>query len=85
MYQIKASDPTVASHLSGKEFARLLADELGEPALFGENIAVTEQLETQKVVTEAQVEFEAEQEEMAEEGMQTLEAVPQQAPEEPTE
>ena len=51
--QIKASDPSVASHLSGKEFARILADELGEPALFGENIAVSEQLETQKVVTEA--------------------------------
>lgn len=85
MYQIKASDPTVASHLSGKEFARLLADELGEPALFGENVAVTEQLETQKVVTEAQIEFEAEQEELVEEGMQNLEAVPEQAPEEPIE
>ena len=66
MFQIKASDPTVAAHLSGKEFARLLADELGEPALFSENVSVTEQIETQKVVTEAQVDFEAEQEEMAE-------------------
>ena len=85
MFQIKASDPSVASHLSGKEFARLLADELGEPALFGENIAVSEQLETQKVVTDAQVEFEAEQEEKVEQGMQQLEAAPQQAPEEPIE
>ena len=85
MYQIKASDPTVASHLSGKEFARLLADELGEPALFGENIAVTEQLETQKVVTDAQVEFEAEQEERVEQDMQQLQAAPPQAPEEPVE
>jgi len=76
MFQIKASDPTVAAHLSGKEFARLLADELGEPALFSENVSVTEQIETQKVVTEAQVDFEAEQEEMAEEGMQELEAAP---------
>ena len=82
MFQIKASDPTIASHLSGKEFARLLADELGEPALFGENIAVAEQLETQKVVTDAQVEFEAEQEEMAEQGMQELQAAPEQATEE---
>jgi hypothetical protein len=82
MFQVKASDPSVASHLSGKEFARLLADELGEPALFGENIAVAEQLETQKVVTEAQVEFEAEQEEMAEQGMQELQAAPEQATEE---
>ena len=89
MFQIKASDPSVASHLSGKEFARLLADELGEPALFGENIAVAEQLETQRVVTDAQVEFEAEQEEMAEQGMQELEPAPEQAteedPEEPVE
>ena len=82
MFQIKASDPSVASHLSGKEFARLLADELGEPALFGENIAVAEQLETQRVVTDAQVEFEAEQEEMAEQGMQELQAAPEQATEE---
>jgi hypothetical protein len=83
MYQIKASDPSIGSHLSGKEFARLLADELGEPALFGENIAVSEQLETQKVVTEAQVEFEAEQEEKAEQGMQELEPAPEQVSEEP--
>lgn len=85
MYQIKASDPSIGSHLSGKEFARLLADELGEPALFGENIAVSEQLETQKVVTEAQVEFEAEQEEKTQQGMQELEPAPEQAPEEPIE
>lgn len=69
LYQIKASDPTVAPHLSGKEFARILADELGEPALFSENISVTEQLETQKVVTEAQVEFEAQQEEAIQRGV----------------
>ncbi|AFM54657.1 hypothetical protein P12053L_52 [Celeribacter phage P12053L] len=81
MYQIKASDPTVAAHLSGKEFARLLSEELGEPALFKENVSVTEQMETQKVVTEAQVEFEAEQEEMASQGMQEL----QPAPETPSE
>ncbi len=68
LYQIKASDPSVASHLSGKEFARILADELGEPALFGENIAVSEQLETQKVVTEAQVAYEEEQETLSQQG-----------------
>lgn len=79
LYQIKASDPSVAAHLSGKEFARLLADELGEPAIFKENVSVTEQMETQKVAMEAQVEFEAEQEELAEQGMQELEpAVPQE-------
>ena len=82
LYQIKASDPSVAAHLSGKEFARLLADELGEPAIFKENVSVTEQMETQKVAMEAQVEFEAEQEELAEQGMQELEPA---APQEPLE
>lgn len=55
LYQVKAGDPSVAAHLSGKEFARILAEELGEPKLFGENIAVTEQLETQQASQEAEM------------------------------
>lgn len=54
LYQIKAADPSVAPHLSGKELARILADELGEPTLFGENIAIEEQLETQQAAQEAE-------------------------------
>jgi len=54
LYQIKAQDPSVAPHLSGKEFARILAQELGEPSLFKENVAVTEQLETQQMMQEAE-------------------------------
>ena len=54
LYQIKAQDPTVAPHLSGKEFARIMAEELGEPTLFKENVAVTEQLETQQMMQEAE-------------------------------
>ena len=69
LYQIKLADPTVAVHLSGKEFARILADELGEPALFGDNITVSEQLETQRVSTEAEVAFEEEQDIAIEEGL----------------
>ncbi len=46
LWQVKAQDPSVAVHLSGKEFAKILADELGEPTLFGDNIAIQEQLET---------------------------------------
>ena len=49
MWQMKLADPAVAPHLSGKEFARLMSEELGEPALFGENIGVKEQMETQQV------------------------------------
>ena len=69
LYQLKLSDPTMAAHLSGKEFARLLADELGEPALFGENVTVVEQMETQKIATEAQVQFEEEQQIAIEQGL----------------
>jgi len=47
LWQLKATDPSVAAHLSGKKFAQILAEELNEPDLFGENIAVTEQMETQ--------------------------------------
>ncbi len=46
LWTVKSSDPAVGAHLSGKEFARVLAEELGEPKLFGENIGVTEQAET---------------------------------------
>ena len=69
LYQIKLADPTVAVHLSGKEFARILADELGEPALFGDNVTVSEQLETQRITTEAEVQFEEEQEIAIEKGL----------------
>jgi hypothetical protein len=69
LYQLKLSDPTMAAHLSGKEFARLLADELGEPALFSENVTVVEQMETQRIATEAQVQFEEEQQIAIEQGL----------------
>ena len=69
LYQIKLADPTVAIHLSGKEFARILSDELGEPALFGDNITVSEQLETQRISTEAEVQYEEEQQIAIEEGL----------------
>jgi hypothetical protein len=55
--------------MSGKEFARILSEELGEPAVFGENITVVEQMQTQKIATEAQVRFEEEQEIAIEEGL----------------
>ena len=69
LYQLKLADPTMSAHLSGKEFARLMADELGEPALFGENITVVEQVQTQRVATEAQVQFEEEQQIAIEKGI----------------
>ena len=55
LYQIKLQDPTVAAHLSGKEFARIMAEELGEAKLFAENIMISEQLETQQAGQEAEM------------------------------
>lgn len=46
-WQVKINDPSVGAHLSGKRFAQILSEELNEPDLFGENIAVKEQAETQ--------------------------------------
>jgi hypothetical protein len=51
--QIK-QDQTIGVHLSGKVIARILADELGEKELFGENISVEEQMETQRVAQDAE-------------------------------
>ncbi len=53
MLALKA-DPTIGAHLSGKKVAELIADELGEKELYGENIAVQEQLETQRAVQDAE-------------------------------
>ena len=55
LYQIKLADPSVAAHMSGKEFARILAEELGEPTLFKENVMIDEQLETQQKMQDAEV------------------------------
>lgn len=55
LWQIKAQDPSVSAHMSGKEFARILAEELGEKNLFAENISVYETYETQKTAQEVQL------------------------------
>jgi len=55
LWQIKAGDPTVSAHMSGKEFARIMAEELGEKSLFGDNIAIYENYESQKVAQEVQL------------------------------
>jgi hypothetical protein len=55
LWQVKSSDPSVGVHLSGKEFAKILAEELGEPTLFGDNILIQEQLETTQQQQDAEV------------------------------
>lgn len=58
LQSVKQADPSVAPHLSGKAMARILADEIDEPDLYGENIAIDEQLETQQRAQDAQVQNE---------------------------
>jgi hypothetical protein len=67
--QIKMADPSVGMHLSGKEIARMLAEEIGQEALFGENIGVTEQSETQKAGLDAEADVNEDLEQKAEMGL----------------
>lgn len=46
LIQIK-QDQSIGVHISGKAIARILSEELGEEAIFGDNIALQEQMETQ--------------------------------------
>lgn len=69
LMQVKQADPTVQPHISGKVLARILAQELGEDALYGENIAIKEQRETQESVADESVNFEEEQLAKAERGL----------------
>jgi len=68
LLQLKA-DPTIGAHLSGKSIAKLLAEELGEEALYGENIAVVEQAETQSAALDAEADLEEQMQVAAEEGL----------------
>lgn len=69
MWMAKSSDPTVAAHLSGKTFARIMAEELNEPSLYKDNISVFEQMETQRVAQEVQIEMQAQQQTAADMGL----------------
>jgi hypothetical protein len=67
--QIKASDPTVGVHMSGKLVAKLLAEELREDALYGENVLVFEQMATQKAQLDAEADMQEDLEVKAEQGL----------------
>ena len=68
MLQLK-QDPSVGAHLSGKEIARVISEELGEEKLFGENIAIQEQMETQSVAQDAEADMMENMQIAAEEGL----------------
>jgi len=68
LIQIK-QDPTVGAHISGKKIAELISYELGEEALYGENIAVQEQMETQQSAQDKEADMMERMQVAAEEGL----------------
>jgi hypothetical protein len=54
---VTIADPSVKTHLSGKMMAKMLAESVGRPELYGENILVEEQLETQNAASDAEADF----------------------------
>lgn len=69
LMQVKASDPTVAAHLSGKQIAKILAQELGEEGMFGENISIKEQAATQTAMSDAEADVQEDLMVKAEKGL----------------
>ena len=69
LHQIALSDPSIKAHISGKEMARIITEELGEEKMFGENIALFEQAETQRMMSEISVNLQEEEAAAAEEGV----------------
>lgn len=69
LHTMKMSDPTIGVHLSGKAFAKIITDELNEPELYGENVALFEQAESAKITEEIQVNMQDERMTAAEEGL----------------
>lgn len=69
LMQLKAVDPSVSPHISGLKIAEIMAQELGEDSLFGENIAVTEQAATQTAMMDAEADVQENLEEKAEKGL----------------
>ena len=61
--------PDVGVHFSGLTIAKIIADEVKEPGLFGQNIQVDETLETQKIANDAAVDLEEDQQNKAEAGL----------------
>jgi hypothetical protein len=56
------ADPTVKVHISGKQIAKLIVENLGleNQGVFGDNIAIDEQLETQRLTMAAQEQLQVE-------------------------
>ncbi len=68
LMSIKAGDPSIGMHLSGKMLAQMLAEEIGKPELFKENIGIEEQAQMQEAALDAEADMMENQEIKAELG-----------------
>ena len=68
LLQLKA-DPSIGVHLSGKKIAELIAFELGEEGLYGDNIALQEQQQTQELMQDLEADSMENLQIKAEEGL----------------
>lgn len=66
---LKQSDPSIAVHISGKALAKIISEEINEPEIFGENIAIEEQKDAQLAMQDAEADVEEEMMVAAEEGL----------------
>ena len=69
LWQMRLNDPTIGAHTSGKKIAQIMAEELNEPEIFGENIGISEQMEIQKFSEEMQLSEQERQQVAVEEGL----------------
>jgi hypothetical protein len=66
---LKMGDPSIGAHLSGKRLAEILAYELGELDVYGENIAVQEQKDVQTSMQDTEADMMEEMQLKAENGL----------------
>lgn len=69
LMQAKIGDPSVGVHLSGKEIARLMTEEIGEAGVFQENVGIREQAEATKAGNDAELDVQEDLESKRELGL----------------
>lgn len=69
LVQVKQGDPSIAAHLSGKMIAKIISEELNEPELYGENVAIKEQAASQEAMLDAEADMNETMEIKAEQGL----------------
>jgi hypothetical protein len=57
LLQIRQSSPDIAAHTSGKMLARMLANEIGQPELYEQNVGVREQFDMQAAAQDAEADM----------------------------